>query len=138
MSVESAIEGLLFGRARTLSLPGAPPLAWPNDKFDRPSPDLAYIRVDHLPNRNTRLVLKGSSAHLRQGILQLTVVAPLLAGPDDATALAGAIAEHFPADLPLYDGAVKVTIQKAPDVIAPDKTDSSWDVRVDVYYDCLA
>lgn len=132
MSVETTIEAALFGRVRTLDLDGDPPVAWPNRAFTPPG---TYIRVEHLPNRVTRLFLKGSDPHLRQGILQITVVTPLNAGPEDATALAGAVAEHFPADLALYEDGIKVRVQRAPDVMPAEKSDTSWSARVDVYYD---
>ena len=54
-----------------------------------------------------------------------------------ATSLAGQIAEHFPADLALFEEGVKVRIQAAPDVLSPDKTDVSWDVPVSVRYEAL-
>lgn len=133
MTVEEKIEAALFARVRTLDLDGDPPLAWPNIAFKPPAGP--YVRVEHLPNRVTRLFLKGSAPHLRQGILQLTVVTPLNAGPEDATALAGAVAEHFPADLALYEDGIKVRVQRAPDVMPAEKSDTSWSVRVDVYYD---
>ena len=136
MTIETAIEAALFGRVLALDLVGDPPLAWPNKSFKPPSG--AYVRVDHLPNSNTRLFLDPGSSHLRQGILQLTVVTPLHGGPSPSTAMAGAIAEYFPADLALFKDGAKVRVQKAPELMVPEKTDSSWVVRVDVYYDCLS
>jgi len=135
MTIETAIEAALFGRVRSLSLTGAPPLAWPNRSFTPPG---TYIRVDHLPNRTTRLFIGSTASHLRQGILQLTAVTPLQGGPEPATELAGAIAADFPPDLALYRAGVKVRVQRVPDVMPPEKTDTSWTVRVDVYYDSLS
>ncbi len=135
MTIEADIESGLFKHALLLDLTGDPPIAWPNTDF---TPAGTYVRVDHLPNRTTRLVMNGAGPHLRQGILQLTVVTPLNAGPTTATGLAADIAEHFPADLPLYEGEVKIRVQKAPDVTPAERTGISWDVRVDVYYEAFA
>lgn len=137
MSIEQSIEAALFGHVRDLDLDDAP-IAWPNVPFTPTSPASIYVRVQHLRNVNTRFFAKGSDPHLRQGILQLTVVAPLNVGPQVATTLAADIAEQFPADLALYEDGVKVRIQQAPDVITPEKTDVSWDVRIDVRYESLA
>lgn len=136
MTIEEKIESALFGRVRTMALAGAPPIAWPNLAFDPPAS--AYIRVSLLPNRNTRLFLKGADPHFRQGILQLVVAAPLNGGSTFATALAGAIAEHFPADLALYESNVKVVIQAAPDVGEALKEDVAWTVMVSVRYETFA
>lgn len=137
MTIESNIEVALFTRVTSLAVTGSPSVAWPNIPFT-PVPGTTYIRVDHFPNRNTRQVMKGSGPHLRQGILQLTVVAPLNGGSSVATNLAGEIAAHFTADLALFDDDVKVRIQQAPSIAPADQTDVSWDVRVDVPYETLS
>ena len=136
MSVEQSIETALFGHVRDLEVDGAR-VAWPNVPFT-PVVDETYIRVQHLRNANTRLFVKGSAAHLRQGILQLTVAGPLDGGADPVTERAAQIAAQFPADLPLFSGGVKVRVQAAPGVSTPEKVDSSWNVRVDVPYEALA
>lgn len=135
MTIEESIEHALFSRVRTLDIDGDPPIDWSIPAFDPPVGP--YIRVDHLPNVNTRLFLGSAAPHLRHGILQLTVVTPLNVGPTVATSLAGAIAEHFATDLPLYSDDVKVRIQRAPDVVKAEKTDVSWNARADVYYEAF-
>ena len=135
MTIESNIEAALFAHVLALDIDGDPPLAWPNVEFTPPAGP--YIRVDHFRNANGRLFLKGSDPHLRQGILQLTVVTPLHGGPSLATGLAGSIAEHFPADLALFEEGTKVRIQAAPDVMSFDKTDVSYDCPVSVRYEAL-
>ena len=136
MTVEEKIEAGLFAYAAALDLNGDPPLAWPNIAFT--PPDGPYVQVVHFPNRNARVVVNSDGPHLRQGILQMTVVAPLDGGPSDATALAGAIAEYFPADLDLFEDGIRIRIQQAPDVLPAEKTDVSWDARVDVRYETFA
>lgn len=137
MTIEEKIEAALFARVRELDLDGSPPFAWPNTSFKPPVG--SYVRVDHLPNRNARLFIGSTAPHLRQGILQLTVVTPLNGGNSLATGLAGAIAEHFAADLAMFEDDVKVRVQKAPDVKPAERTDDdvSWSARVDVLYECF-
>ena len=137
MSIEQSIETALFNHVRGLDLDDAP-IAWPNVPFTPTSPASIYVRVQHLRNLNTRYFAKGSDPHLRQGILQLTVVGPLHVGPRVAMTLAASIAAQFPADLALYSDGVKVRVQSAPDVATPEKTDVSHDVRVDVRYESFA
>ena len=139
MTIEEKIEAALFTHVVSLDLDDDVPIAWPNVPFPnegQPKPT-TYIEVRHFRNANGRLFLKGSNAHLRQGILQLTVITPLNAGPSNVTGLAGQIAEHFPADLALFEEGVKLRIQAASDVLSPDKTDVSWDVPVSVRYEAL-
>jgi hypothetical protein len=141
-TIAESIEAALFAHTLTLDVTGDPPLAWPNTTFpeEGEAKPATYVEVIHLPNRNTRYFMNGGDPHLRQGILQLTIFTPLLVGPTPATTLAGEIAEHFPADLALFEDDIKVRIQKAPDIIAADKTDDdvSWSARCDVYYEVYA
>lgn len=142
MTIEEQIEDALFGRVRTLAVTGDPPFAWPNFAFPAPGEEKpgTYIEVSHLPNRNTRLFARGGDPHLRQGILQFIVQTPLHDGSTSAMALAGEIAEHFPADLALYSEGIKVRIQQAPDVLQPGKSDDgvSWSAIVSVRYETFA
>ncbi len=135
-TIEESIEAALFAKVLELTdLDGDPTFAWPNMPFDPPT-GAPWIRVDHFPNKVTRLFSKGSNPHLRQGILQLTVHAPLNGGAP--TALAGSIAAQFPADLEMFEDGIKLRIQAAPDVFPPDKTDTSWDVPVSISYEVFA
>jgi len=135
MTIEEKIQRALGARVAALVL--SPPLivAWPNNVTAVSPP---YLRVDYFPNRSQRIGIKGSSPHRRLGILQITVVAPLNVGPDRSVAIAGLVAEHFPADLVLtYDG-VDVRIFKAPDVLPANKEDASWDVPVSIEYESFS
>lgn len=136
-TVEENIETALLTRVASLDLTPALQVAWPNVAFTPPAA-AAYVQVLHFPNRNTRLFLDGADPHFRQGILQMTVVAPLNAGPQAATRIAGGIAAHFPADLALYSEGLKLKIAAAPRVWPADRTDTSWNVQVDVPYETLA
>lgn len=136
MSVQADIENALLTRASGLSALGVP-IAMPNNDFTPPESG-SYIRVQHLPNANIRQFLDGTEPHWRQGILQITAISPLGQGPAIATALAAAIAAYFPADLALYEGAVKVTISRSPDIAPAINGDISWDVPVSIRYETSA
>ncbi len=137
MTVEENIEAALFGAVRDLSAFDAAHKAWPNVTFGS-SPDAAYLRIELLPNGNERFFAKGSDPHLYLGILQLTVVAPLNAGPSSATQLAGQVAAEFPADFAIYEDGLKVRVEKAPDVGQALPVDASWNVPVSIRYECFA
>lgn len=135
-TIEENIEAALFARVASLSLSPSLSVAWPNVPFTPPAG--GYLEVLHFPNRPTRTFLAGGDPHFRQGILQLTLVSPLNAGSATATGLAGDIAAHFPADLALYRDGLRLKVQAAPRVWPAEKTDVSWNVRVDVQYECFA
>jgi hypothetical protein len=135
MTIEEKIEAALGTRVASLVLSPALAVAWPNNVFPSALP---YLRVDFFRNRNERISIKGSNPHRRLGILQVTVVTALNAGPSVATGIAGRVAEHFPADLVLdYDG-ISVRIEAAPDVLSAVKEDASWDTPVSIRYECFA
>lgn len=144
-TIEESIEAALFAHVRDLVFDPPLPIAWPNIDFpgkngsgvQLPTPP-TYLRVQHLPNNNGRLFMKGSNPHLRQGILQLTVVSKLNTGGPLATVLAGDIAEQTPADLKLFKDGIKVRIQTAPSVMSGIKTDVSWDLPVSIRYEAFA
>lgn len=138
MTIEEKIEAALFGRVLAMDLSVDRPIAWPNVPYPPTAPGGPYIRVQHLPNNNARLFMKGSAPHRRQGILQLTVVSPLNGGAPPATAIAGEVAAQFPADLRLDRDGVRVRIQAAPDVLSAVKTDVSWDLPVSIRYEAFA
>jgi len=131
-TIEESIEAALFGYVAEREFVEDIPLAWPNVDFTPPAN--GYVQVQHFVNSTTRLFLKGSAPHHRQGILQLTALTPLNAGASAATALAGQIAEQFPADLALFGDGVKVRIQRVPDVSAGDKTEDGvwWAVTIGI------
>lgn len=138
MTIEEKIEAALFTQCLALEAP----VAWPNVPFPGPGEEKpeTYIEARIFPNDNTRLFLKGSGPHLRQGILQLTVRTPLNGGGTPVTQLAGEVAENFPADLLLEEDGITVRIQAAPDVGAADKTEDgvSWAAAVSVRYETFA
>lgn len=139
MTVEERIEAALFGYLAEREFVASIPLSWPNVDFTPPHPPAPYVRVRHLPNSNRRFLLRGSDPHFRRGILSLTAVTPLRVGPSAATALAGAIAAQFPADLAIFGAeGLKVTVQAAPSVRDAFPADTSWNVLVSVLYQAFA
>lgn len=136
MSTEEDIEVALLGRMRTIEFSPTIDIAWPNREYT-PTGE-PYARVDHLRNPSSRLFLKGSDPHNHMGIFQVTIVSKLEKGPSQASALAGQVVEHFPADLKLFEGAVKVKVTKKPDVSTPLRTDASWDLVVSIPYEAFA
>lgn len=137
MTVESDIESALLARVASLVLSPVLPISYENIDFAPPDDGL-YAKVQHFPNGTTRYSQTGSDPKQRIGILQLTVVTPLNQGPSNATLIAGQIAEHFPADLIMRSGAVKVTVTDAPSIAPAIKADASHDVPLSIPYFCNA
>jgi len=108
---EASIQATLFARAASLVLSPVHPVSWPNVAFTPPA-NKKYVRVTHFPNTTDRLYLGNSDPHRHQGILQLTVVAPLNSGESAAREIAGQVADHFPTGLTLHSGGVQVKITK--------------------------
>jgi len=110
-TVEGKAMLALFARVSTLSL--SYPVAYPNLTFSPPA-SKKYLRVQFLPNTTDRPFIGSNAAHRFQGLLQVSVYWPLNKGEDGPRQDAGAIAEHFPADLMLDRDGVRVRITKRP------------------------
>lgn len=132
LTIEERIEWALFTYTASIALDGDPPIAWPNISFD---PAGLHVRVEHLPNRNERIFVRGSDPHFRQGLLVATVASPLNKGASSTTALAGEIAQNFPADLDLYLYGLRIKVQAAPDVSPSHATDAYWEAAVSIRYE---
>jgi len=144
-AIETAIWLALRGRVETLVLNPIHPVAWPNEAFTAPQTDnlpAPYLKVTHLPNRTERVFLNGADPHWYRGILQISAMYPLaqLNGEVGAREIAGQVAAHFPAGLPLYNGAVRVDITARPTVAQGFRDDASarWLTPVSVPYECFA
>lgn len=135
-TIQSSIEAALFARVASLVMSPALPVAWPNLSFNPPA--AGYIRVTHLPNVNRRLFLGSNDPHQRLGLLQLSVFMPKNAGVTVATEIAGKIAAHFPADLPMRSGGITVRVGKAPDIAPGFAEDTHWHVPVTISYQAIA
>lgn len=137
MNPELAIELALIARVQTLALTPALRIAWPNQPFTAADGE-TYIEVAHLPNRNQRLFIGSTDPHLRQGILQLTIRGHQNQNAINLTAIASAVAAHFPADLRMTSNGVTVRVQRAPDIAPGFKDDPHWVVPVSVSYEAFA
>lgn len=135
LTIEERIERTLFTYAAAIATEADPPKVWPNETTVPPP---LYLRIEQFPNRNERIFIKGINPHLRQGILQITVVSPLNVGPSVATKVAGQVAENFPADLTIYNYGLKLRIQEAPSVGQAFPNDATWVTPVSCRYQVFA
>lgn len=140
-SIETSIWRALRGRVQSLVLDPVLPISWPKETFTppqaggKPSP---YLEVRHLPNTNQRLYIGHADPHRRQGILQVTLKYPTALNHAEAIhqEIAGQIADHFPAGLPMPYGDLTLTVEKAPDVAQSfrDGSDPYWQTPVSIRY----
>lgn len=138
MTREENVQEALIARARSMvAAVGLEEwqVGWPNMPFKPPAGGEIYVEVGFFPNRSDRYSHKGSDPESMMGFLQLLIKAPLNRGWRDASALAGKIGEHFPADLRLWSGGIRVTVSKKPDAMSALKTEATWNVPVTVYYE---
>ncbi|WMT85566.1 DUF4128 domain-containing protein [Pelagibacterium sp. 26DY04] len=114
-TVETKIWLAIKARIDTLSL------SQPHTTIDgdRPEtlPNGMVIEVMYRPNRPQRRYLDGGDPPFRQGFVQLG----LMFRPGDTSRphsqeMAGDIAGHFPADLPMRYGGITVKVSEAPEV----------------------
>lgn len=135
-STESTIESALFSRVGGFVVSPALPVAWPNVSF--PKPAGGYLRVTHIPNASRRLFLSSNAPHQRLGLLQVDVFVPKNQGASGATEIAGEVAQHFPADLPMRADGLTVRVTKAPDIGPALVDDTHWQVPVTIRYEAFA
>ena len=135
MTIDENIERALENAVRDFVTIASLPVAWPNMTF---TPDGGpYLEARIFRNENTRLFVKGSAPHMRQGILQLTVRTALNLGAAPAMALAGAIVEQFPADREMFSEHVPVTVERAPSILTPIREAAYWAVPVSIRFRSL-
>lgn len=141
MGVDKDIENALRRHVAAMLplLSGTPGIAWPNDPFTKPNPPAPWLDIDVFANTNTRRAIKGDNAHIRQGIVQITVSVPKNTQTEVVRDLADEIAEFFPADLQLFENGVKVRIQRAPDVMSGAESSDGvwWEKPVSIPYESL-
>lgn len=129
-SVESSIASALMARVNTLVLSPVHPVYWPNVAFTPPA-NKKYLRVTHFPNTTERSYIGSNEPHLHQGILQITVVAPISSGESAAREIAGIVADHFPCDLPLFAG---VRVERRATLGSMITTDTEIQIPVSIRY----
>jgi hypothetical protein len=138
-SVETSVWLALKGRVQTLALSPAVPVVYPKEN----APAGKHIRVSWLPNTNQRRAVSSSGAHVRPGILQLSLMT-MASGPQSTGSAdvdmqtAGKIAEHFPADLRMTHGGVTVRVTAAPTVAQAFRDNQYWHTPISVFVETLA
>lgn len=111
-SVETSILQAVKARVATLPMKSAYPIVWSTDESYEPSPSQPFLRCTWMPNTNARI----AKTHQRPGILQIDVMGKKTSGEAAAIEVAGQVAEHFPADLPMDFNGIRARVTKAPDV----------------------
>jgi hypothetical protein len=136
-AINEAIRDALYARLGSLVLSPVHPIAWRNVNFTKPASN-RYLEARFVPNDNSRFGVDGGP-HDRFGFLQVNVRDALNTG-SRVEGIAGAVAAHFPADLPLYgDLGVKVRITKDtdPGEMIVETTPPGVMVPVLIPYECL-
>ena len=137
-STEARIKALLFARLGTLTgAAGALPVAWPNVSFSPPTSG-KFLRVDFIPNRVDRVEIASDGTHQMRGLLQVSVMWPQNVGTDAPMDIAGAIVSAYPADLTLWDGALRVRVYQRPAVAGVIVEDQRIMVPVTVAWEAFA
>ena len=142
VGVESQITEALFERLRGLTLSPAVPVAWPDTEFpgkdvsgaEKAKPDL-YFEVHQL--RADPAPIGISAWDDRAGILQVDVVSNQFRGQIKPTQYADQIAAHFPRNLKLPNGSVRVDIIEPPAIAAPISDAPYSRTPVSIRYRCF-
>lgn len=140
-SIETSIWLALRGRVETLVLAPAQRIAWPDESFTPTGALENYLEVLHFPNTSERLFINRGNAARYQGILQISSMYQLnlVHGETQAREIAGQIAAHFPADILLPYGVIRVRVTKSPDVLrgVKDEAAARWRTPVSIRYELL-
>lgn len=131
-TTETKIWQAIKTRAKSLVLNPVHPVAWPNEAFSPPT--TGYLRVNHIPNINNRLFIRGADPHQRLSILQIDVFEKINEDASVAIELAGLVAAHFPADLKMFFEGVGARVTRAPEVAQtmPDGSHSLTPVTIPI------
>ena len=105
-----------------------------------------YIEAHFEPNRTVRHFIGSNDPHERPGLLLLTLCWPLTkvgtgsgkTHKDAIREIAGQIASHFQADLPMDFEGVRVRVTAAPSVLGAYRDDAYLRTQVRVTYTCFA
>lgn len=137
MAAESEIFAALMTRVASFAASPALPVAYPNTAFTPPA-NQRYIRVQFVPNTTNRALIDSDGPHQHLGLLQVSVYWTKGQGEAGPRAIAAAIADHFPADLRLPSGSVRVRIIKRPDVRDMVVEDAAVQIPVIIEWECWA
>lgn len=113
------------------------PIAWPDDNFTIPA-DGKYLQVNFIPNTTTRFLIDSDGPQRHIGILQVSVVWPLLSGEEAHRTIADQVCDMFLTDQRLVSGDVSVRITQRPEVGPMIAGDREAMIPVSVYYESFA
>lgn len=119
VGVESQITEALLQRLATLTLSPVLQVAYPNVPFPAAGaskPD-TYLEAHQLRAETQAIGISAWNEHA--GIFQIDVVYKAQDGAIKPTQIADAVAAHFPRNLRLSNGSVRVDINEPPAIAAP-------------------
>ena len=125
MSKEGDLHSGLM--ARVESLVGVT-LIWPQKGGEQPAGE--FIKVDHLPNDNSRVFIGHSDPLDVRGFVVLTLVGELGVFEAVTKERAGAIADHFPIGFEFIDGVCVHAVS----VRAGSQGRDRWETRIWIDY----
>lgn len=134
--VEANIFLALITHLQQLTFSPALQIAGPNVPFPAAGQTKPkdYLEVNHIPNRTiTRSVGKGRQQH--RGIFQVTVHYSSGTGIINPLQIADKVIEHFPKDLVLFQGGIRVKIWRKPYAIPLAPEAGSLMVPVTIEYE---
>lgn len=136
---ETSIWLALSARVKSLVLDPVHPVSWPNEDFKKPQKDNGtpspYLVVQHFPNKNSRLFLGSTDPQHMQGILQISIYSSLNQDSSVMSEFAGQVVAHFPTDMQLTNGDIRLRVTKRPDVGQGLRDSTYWMTPVSISYE---
>jgi hypothetical protein len=135
VGVESQITEALLTRLGTLTFSPTLPVAYPNVTFTPPTSG-PYLHA-HAPLRAATQAVGISAWDEHAGIFQVDVVYRAQDGVVKPTQIADAVAAHFPRNLHLANGSVRVDINEPPSIAGPVTDGTNLKTPVSIRYRCF-
>lgn len=133
---EGKIADALLRKLAALTFSPAIPVSWPNVPF-APTGS-TYLEAALIPNENTRVCIGHDDPVQRQGLLQVTVVAPNAGGVIAPMDIAGAVVAHFASGTRIDAGTgIDLEISEQPSV-TQFRDESALRVPVTIPYRAFA
>lgn len=124
-SIETKIAEAIRARVASLPMASTYQIVWTDGPLPSgqtsytPTPTQRYLRCTWTPNQTQRQFIGSNDPHRRPGVLQIDVMGLKTQASAVAREVAGQVAQHFPADMKLSFGGVKVRVMHDPSVFAP-------------------
>lgn len=136
-TTEGKIADALLRKLAALTFSPAIRVAYPNIPFT-PNGTEAYLEAALIPNENTRVCIGHDDPVQRQGLLQVTVVAPSAGGVIAPMDIAGAVVAHFASGTRIDAGTgIDLEISEQPSV-TQFRDESALRVPVTIPYRAFA